>query len=100
MKDNTGDFDEVYQGWKKVLATIDSLTNSPYESSTNGALPIILSKIEKFALSLKDLQESDECCKPSMCSISSINSLDDVEKTLKVFGVRSFPGLNWLYHLL
>uniref|UniRef100_A0A0N4UXK9 KASH domain-containing protein n=1 Tax=Enterobius vermicularis TaxID=51028 RepID=A0A0N4UXK9_ENTVE len=73
------------------LATIDSLTNSPYESSTNGALPIILSKIEKFALSLKDLQESDECCKPSMCSISSINSLDDVEKTLKVFGVRSFP---------
>ena len=72
-----------------MLATIDSLATPVSFGVTSGddPLPTILSKVEKFASSLKGLQESGEYSKPSLCSVSSIRSLDDVINTLKVFNV-------------
>ncbi|OZC05171.1 hypothetical protein X798_07846 [Onchocerca flexuosa] len=48
-------------------------------------LPIILSKIEKFASSLKLIHHDDSGLDSSFSTLSSIRSLGDVDSTLKIF---------------
>ncbi|VDM48093.1 unnamed protein product [Toxocara canis] len=96
------DIDEVSKGWSTILSTIDSLATplsretTPCEqiqqpqkgeliSFNESPLPAILSKIEKFASSLKLIQDDDNCSTSSLCSLSSIRSLDDVINTLRIF---------------
>uniref|UniRef100_A0A0N5AA05 KASH domain-containing protein n=1 Tax=Syphacia muris TaxID=451379 RepID=A0A0N5AA05_9BILA len=86
------EFEEVSEGWRKVLSAIESSTPSslsPKRSADKEPIEVVLSKVKKFASFLKHLQsnvaEKDDQSKSSICSISSITSLDDVESALKIF---------------
>ncbi|VDK43641.1 unnamed protein product [Anisakis simplex] len=103
--ESLNDIDDVNKGWSAVLSTIDSLSTSeccddktvlstsdttPVDSTYSGCaddspLPRILSKIEKFASSLKLIQEDNDCSASSLGSLSSIRSFDDVVNAIKIF---------------
>lgn len=100
------DIDDVSKGWNTVLSTIDSLAsplscettsieqeqhdNKEPVSCLESPLSAILSKIEKFASSLKLIQDDDNSSTSSICSLSPIRSFDDVVNALRIFTVGSF----------
>uniref|UniRef100_F1KQQ1 Nuclear migration protein unc-83 n=1 Tax=Ascaris suum TaxID=6253 RepID=F1KQQ1_ASCSU len=95
------DIDDVSKGWNTVLSTIDSLAsplscettsieqeqhdNKEPVSCLESPLSAILSKIEKFASSLKLIQDDDNSSTSSICSLSPIRSFDDVVNALRIF---------------
>ncbi|KAK6107831.1 hypothetical protein QQG55_29790 [Brugia pahangi] len=76
---------------KNVLMTNDGNTNKCIQSfplptlPKQSPLPIILSKIEKFASSLKLIHDDDSGLDSSFSTLSSIRSLSDIVSTLKIF---------------
>lgn len=61
--------------------------------SQQSPLPAILSKIEKFASSLKLIHHDDSGFDSSFSTLSSIRSLGDVVNTLKIFNVIFFRNV-------